>query len=206
MSEATRKRLLDVGVDTIRRSGYSGVSIKDIVKEAGIPKGSFHYYFDSKEAFGLAIIDHFGFLLGEKLVEPVLAESGLSAYDKLRLFFRRYSQLMEAEGYQTGCLVGLLAMEMSGSSEHIRMRTVEGFANFSAFLSTLIMQAQAQGDIDQTLDPTELASYLADTWEGSLLSMKAERSDRALKTFDRMVFDVFLKRQEPAEPALSCAS
>lgn len=201
MGEETREKLLDAGLTAIREAGFNGVSIKDIVKAVGVPKGSFHYYFESKEAFGLAIIDHFGLMLGEKLVEPVLKEPDLSAYDRLRLFFKRYSDLMTSDNHTTGCLVGLLAMEMSGSNERIRLRAVEGFANFSAFLSTLIMQAQEQGDIDSHYDPTELASYLADTWEGSLLSMKAERSDRALKTFDRMVFDHFLRK--PDSPTLA---
>lgn len=52
----TRSHLLATGYQLIAHKGFTAVGIKQILDTAGIPKGSFYYYFASKEAFGEAII------------------------------------------------------------------------------------------------------------------------------------------------------
>ena len=54
----THKRddLIRVGRDLIVRQGFNATGLSDILTTAGVPKGSFYYYFESKEDFGLAII------------------------------------------------------------------------------------------------------------------------------------------------------
>ena len=41
------------------QSGFNGSSVQDITEAAGVPKGSFYNYFDSKEALGAAVIDYY---------------------------------------------------------------------------------------------------------------------------------------------------
>ena len=41
----------------MRTQGYHGTGVKDIVDAAGVPKGSFYNYFDSKEAFAIAALE-----------------------------------------------------------------------------------------------------------------------------------------------------
>jgi TetR/AcrR family transcriptional regulator, transcriptional repressor for nem operon len=39
--EATHERIVDAGARVIRRSGYDGVAIADIMKQAGLTHGGF---------------------------------------------------------------------------------------------------------------------------------------------------------------------
>ena len=55
--EDKKDRILDAGIKVMYLNGYNGTGVKDIVNAAGIPKGSFYNYFDSKEAFALAALD-----------------------------------------------------------------------------------------------------------------------------------------------------
>ena len=55
----TKENLLRVGVDIIHRKGYHHTAIQEILQIAGVPKGSFYFYFKSKEDFGLQVIDYF---------------------------------------------------------------------------------------------------------------------------------------------------
>ena len=51
--------LLDKGMGLLWSKGYNATSVNDIVKEAGIPKGSFYFYFESKEDFAVKAIDRY---------------------------------------------------------------------------------------------------------------------------------------------------
>ncbi len=53
----TRSNLIQAGLQMIHAEGYSASGIQGIVERADVPKGSFYTYFDSKEAFGVEVID-----------------------------------------------------------------------------------------------------------------------------------------------------
>ncbi len=48
--EATHERIVSVAARAIRRSGYDGMGVADIMKEAGLTHGAFYAHFDSREA------------------------------------------------------------------------------------------------------------------------------------------------------------
>ena len=52
----TRTKLLQTGLRLLAENGFNGTGIKEIVDEVGVPKGSFYYYFKSKEDFTVEII------------------------------------------------------------------------------------------------------------------------------------------------------
>ena len=41
------------------RDGYSASSVDEVIRKAGLSKGSFYHFFDSKEALGLAALEHY---------------------------------------------------------------------------------------------------------------------------------------------------
>ena len=48
--EASHERILSVAARAIRRSGYDGTGVADIMKEAGLTHGAFYAHFPSREA------------------------------------------------------------------------------------------------------------------------------------------------------------
>ena len=48
--EATHERIVETAARAIRRSGYDGTSVVDIMKEAGLTHGGFYAHFASREA------------------------------------------------------------------------------------------------------------------------------------------------------------
>lgn len=187
MSQKTKAKLLDVGLDAVRRRGFAAVSIKDIVEAAGVPKGSFHYYFASKDAYALALMDHFGRHMAD--VAAVLsADPKLGPVEQLRGFFRAYAARMAEEDYATGCLLGVMAAEAGDLAPAVRARVEAGLAAFAGFLLPTIREAQKAGAIAAEVEPEALAHMLVNAWEGALLRMKAEGSDAPLKDFEAVVF------------------
>src|SRR5258705_9309297 len=67
----TKAALVDAGTQLILEQGYHHTGIQDVLQAAGVPKGSFYYYFPSKEAFGMAVIAQFAAVHFARL-EPYL--------------------------------------------------------------------------------------------------------------------------------------
>ncbi|MEJ2121270.1 MAG: TetR family transcriptional regulator C-terminal domain-containing protein [Alphaproteobacteria bacterium] len=191
MSQKTKLKLLDVGLDAVRRRGFAAVSIKDIVAAAGVPKGSFHYYFASKDAYALALMDHFGRHMAD--VAAVLnADPTRGPVERLRDFFAAYAKRMADEMYETGCLLGVLAAEAGDLAPPVRARVEAGLAAFAGFLTPTLRAAQKTGAVAG--DPEVLARALVNAWEGALLRMKAEGGPAPLEDFEAAVFRGLLRR------------
>src|SRR5713101_8636342 len=54
-----REKLVTAGLDTLYRRGFNGCGVEDITRAAGVPKGSFYNYFESKEALGIEVLERF---------------------------------------------------------------------------------------------------------------------------------------------------
>jgi len=192
MSQKTKAKLLDVGLDAVRRRGFAAVSIKDIVDAAGVPKGSFHYYFASKDAYALALMDHFGRHMAD-VAAAINADPKLGAVERLRRFFQAYAGRMADEEHATGCILGILAAETGDLDPAVRARVAAGLKAFASFLVPHIRAAQQAGAIVDGVEPEALAGFLVDAWEGALLRMKSDGSDGALRDFEHVVFGALLR-------------
>ena len=58
--EATHDRIVEAASRAIRRSGYGGTSVPDIMKDAGLTHGGFYAHFDSREAMLAEAADRAG--------------------------------------------------------------------------------------------------------------------------------------------------
>jgi TetR/AcrR family transcriptional repressor of nem operon len=54
-----REKLLDQGVALLMEQGYHGTGLQELVRNVGVPKGSFYNYFPSKEAFSAEVVKHY---------------------------------------------------------------------------------------------------------------------------------------------------
>ena len=54
---SNREKILNEGLKVVHAHGFANASVRDIVAAAGVPQGSFTNHFESKEAFGLEILD-----------------------------------------------------------------------------------------------------------------------------------------------------
>src|ERR1700733_14001957 len=58
--EVTHERIVETAARAIRRSGYNGTSVADIMKEAGLTHGGFYAHFPSREAMLAEAADRAG--------------------------------------------------------------------------------------------------------------------------------------------------
>ena len=185
--QKSKTKLLDAGLEAVRRRGFAAVSIKDIVDAAGVPKGSFHYYFANKEAYALALLDHFGRHMAD-VAATISGDRTLGPVERLRRFFDAYAARMDGEGHATGCLLGVMAAEAGDAGPALRSRVEAGLTAFASFLTPHVKAAQEAGALNPDLDAAEMAAFLVDAWEGALLRMKATGGAQPLEAFQRVAF------------------
>ena len=51
------EKILAAGRSLFESRGYSALGVAEICRAAGVPKGSFYYFYESKEALALAVVD-----------------------------------------------------------------------------------------------------------------------------------------------------
>src|SRR5712692_10941950 len=86
---ATRDQILNAASRLIHVQGYHSTSLDDVLRESGVGKGNFYYYFKSKEELGYAIIDRLvrGFL--ERTLEPAFVDPNRDPVEQIHDFLDR---------------------------------------------------------------------------------------------------------------------
>jgi TetR/AcrR family transcriptional repressor of nem operon len=101
MKQDTKARLLEVGGEIAHHKGYNSTGIQEVLKAAGVPKGSFYFYFKNKEDFGLQLIDHYTDLICDK-VDEYLGDQGVPPIQRLRNSFKWFVAIFEQNDFKGG--------------------------------------------------------------------------------------------------------
>jgi TetR/AcrR family transcriptional regulator, transcriptional repressor for nem operon len=190
-----REDILNAGLKVMFQSGYQGASVRDICAAAGAPHGSFTNHFRSKEAFAREVLDrYFDNLRG--YVKAALDDNGLTPRQRLKRYLDIISGVLEADGWNRGCLIGDFSLQTTSESELLRERLEAIFKEWRVPFASCIAEAQSAGEIDATFDSLDLADFLLTSWEGAILRMKVERGPAALDRFKKIVFQTVFKEQK----------
>ncbi|WP_422928802.1 TetR family transcriptional regulator C-terminal domain-containing protein [Singulisphaera sp. PoT] len=192
--EKTKITLLEAGKKVFLEKGYNNAGIEAILQTAGVPKGSFYYYFESKEDFGLQVINHFAAIY-QANIEQFLDDEALGPLERLRRYFESTVERLESQQCRNGCLVGNLSQEMAAQSEVFRARLEEIFQGWVNRYAEVLDLAQRSGEIPPHLDVHELAEFWLNSWQGATLRAKATRSTGPLRTFLNIMFGYILQVQ-----------
>lgn len=184
-----RDELIRVGRDIIVQQGFKSASLNDILTTAGVPKGSFYYYFSSKEDFGLAIVDDFADEYRDRF-KATLGDEKYSPLTRLRKYFELKILEMEACGCTDGCLIGNLAQELSAQNEIFRDRLNRIFAEWEQYFEQCLQAAYEAGEISYR--PSALAKFILSSWEGAILQAKVTKSVVPMQTFVKILFTQIL--------------
>ena len=186
-----RQELIRVGSEIVIRQGFNAASLNDILSAAGVPKGSFYYYFSSKEDFGLAIVDDFAVKYEQKL-ESMFADKKFSPLMRLRNYFKSGIADMERSDCNDGCLMGNLAQELSAQNELFRDRLKLVFTRWEQSFIDCLSAAKSAGELKGNFDLAELAKFILSGWQGSILQAKVTKSTSPMQNFVKMLFQQIL--------------
>ena len=115
--EATHERIVETAARAIRRSGYGGTGVADIMKEAGLTHGGFYAHFDSREEMLAEAADRAG-ADGMAVMARVAATA--PPRQALKAMLRAYLSKEHIEGTETGCGIAALGSETPRQAPRVR--------------------------------------------------------------------------------------
>ena len=187
-----REKLLDEGLRVVLSQGYAGASVRDIVRAAGVPQGSFTNHFTSKEAFAEEVLERY-FSLVRGNIEKTLRNDSLPTLRRLRAWLDLQIAFLKKGEFRTGCLMGNFSVEASGQSELIRHRLAEMFKDIHESIVYCLKAAVDARELSASTDVREVASFLYSSWQGAVLQSKVEQSDKPLERFKKVLFSRILQ-------------
>jgi len=190
--EKTRLKLLETGLSLLEQKGFNATGIQEIAAITGIPKGSFYNYFASKEEFGVEIIRFYTETNLEKWNNLLATADKEDSYLALSMVFMEIAAKYEGANPKKGCLLGNLAAEISEASEECRVALDTSIKKFKEILAQRLLSGQRSGKVRTDFSSERLADLVWDTWQGSLLRMKIEKSAEPVKKTLEILFGQIL--------------
>jgi TetR/AcrR family transcriptional regulator, transcriptional repressor for nem operon len=181
-----RRRLIESGLALIGKQGFAGSGVAEITASAGVPKGSFYQYFESKQAYAIELLEDYWRAIEDKHTK-VLLDDKYAPLDRIAKHFHSIGLDHKQQKYALGCLIGNLGVEIAGAGEDAQTKLRHIIKRWTSLLVGCLKQAQEAGDIDRKADVDELAAALIEAWEGAVMRSKIERSGAAFKRFETVV-------------------
>ncbi|MEL7122654.1 MAG: TetR/AcrR family transcriptional regulator [Bacteroidota bacterium] len=174
--EEKEKQLVHKGFEILWNKGFNGTSVNDIVKAAGIPKGSFYFYFDSKEDFVIKAIHQY---FKEQYYPSImiLQDQSLSAKDRLMKFYEERVEMAKNDQFcKQGCMFSNISSEISGQNDKVREEITKIYNYAIKYVIDTAKEAQKDGDLDASLNIPDMITFFEDAFRGALITMKEKQS------------------------------
>jgi TetR/AcrR family transcriptional regulator, transcriptional repressor for nem operon len=172
---ATRDQILNAAARLIHVQGYQCTTLDDVLRESGVGKGNFYYYFKSKEDLGYAMIDRTTQAFVERSLGPAFAAAEADPIAQISAFLDRVLEAQRQRNCVGGCVMGNLASELSDVHEGFRQRLVGIFDLWRARLAEAVSRGQGRGSVRADVDATRVAQFLVAGLEGAILLSKVTR-------------------------------
>jgi len=140
---STKEQILDVASRLIHVRGFNKTSVDEILKESGVGKGNFYYYFKSKDELGFAILDRSIERITREIIEKCFTD-GKDPWQQLLDFFDCQVERIRRQGCTGGCPLGNLAVEMSDIHEEFRRRLNKAFDRLRSRIEDTLTQARTE--------------------------------------------------------------
>ena len=170
--QITHERIVDTAARAIRRGGFNGVGVADIMKEAGLTHGGFYAHFESRDALVCEALDRAGRDSAQRLAKSALLRRarGGSAF---QAFVERYLSDAHLSALESGCPVAALASEMPRQSPEVSAAAAQRVRSLVAAVRDVLPTGsppEAAGAVAaQLVGALQLARALGDNAEGKAL-------------------------------------
>lgn len=138
--EESRERILDAAARAVRRGGFRGVAVAEVMSDAGLTHGGFYAHFSSRDALLSAALGKAGKEVAESLGQNMarLKSAGLSPF---RALVESYLYEGEIANRDAGCPVAALCSEVPTQTSEI----VHAFRPLVTNLHRLVAETLPEG-------------------------------------------------------------
>lgn len=158
----TRRRVMEVARALFWKGGYSSVSVDDICAAAGVRKGSFYHFFNTKADLLVAAMeeDKSAFLAEVQAT----CRADLPPLERLQKFVSMVvdsqRELQATYGRVVGACYATIGSEMGPQDQMICDKSNEMMWRVAALLEPMLRDAQTDGHLDPKADPKTVARQM----------------------------------------------
>lgn len=180
-SDEVRSDMIRCGIVAFTENNFFASGIDGILKQAGVPKGSFYYYFENKDAFGIAVLESYRQYFQNKLTKT-LQNRSLSPLERVRSFCESCCTSMAKYNFQRGCIVGNMSLEVGMLPELFRERLCQIFEDWCGIMTNCLREAVIADEIKE-VNCVLWGEYFWTGWEGAVMRGKLVKSDEPLRNY-----------------------
>lgn len=167
----TRNDLIRSGLELLTQNGFLATGVDAIVKNANVPKGSFYYYFKSKEDYAQTVLNAYDSFFEHKLKKH-LHESSCTPMVRLENFINDACEGIKKYNFTRGCLVGNMMQETPGLPQSFIKVLQNILESWQALVAACLSDALSSGEISSNMNNTQLAAIFWSGWEGAVMRSK----------------------------------
>ena len=190
--QQSHERIVAAAARAIRRHGYAGVGVAEVMKEAGLTHGGFYAHFASRDALLAEAITQAGRENAAQF-ERRLAERAVASKTPLRALLEGYLSAEHLHAPEGGCVVAALCSEMPRQADPaVRVASAERVA-------TLI--ERVRDVLPPGRDAAARAALVASAMVGALQLARGQVDEHEAKALLKSVRDALLAQHDAAADA-----
>ena len=180
--EESRQRLIECAAELFWKNGYSATGISEILKQTGLPKGSFYFYFKSKDDLATAVTEYYQKILLEQFRSRSQGNDWESFIEEI------FDYLFERATGQTfaGCPYAVMGMETALSKPAVASVFMEGLKKFEQIFQEVLLYSGLSPDHAKILSQRMLSIY-----QGYLLLGRISNNTFFLKNARKNMLEMY---------------
>lgn len=187
----SKQRLMDAANDLMWENSYASTSVDAICERAGVKKGSFYHFFESKSDLSVAALD-VDWQIKKPELDAIFSPT-VPPIERFERYFKRaldkQTALRERTGNVLGCALFTLGAEISTLDDAIRAKVEEILGEHLKYLTSAVRDAQA-GQLIRSGDAVEKAQTLFTFYQGSLTLARIQNDLEPLRRLPSQALDL----------------
>jgi TetR/AcrR family transcriptional repressor of nem operon len=167
--QLTHDRIVETAARALRGTGFYGVGVADVMRQAGLTHGGFYAHFPSRDVLLAEALERAGQDSRARLQRSI-AHGEARGLSPLRSLVEGYLSERHLKDPESGCPVAALASEMPRQADVVREAAATRVRSLLASVAAVLPQGQPEGSADmvasQLVGALQLARALGDTAQG----------------------------------------
>ena len=153
--EESRQRLIECAAKLFWKNGYSATGISEILRQTDLPKGSFYFYFKSKDELATAVMEYYQKILLEQFQKSSQGNDWENFIEEI------FDFLSERANGQTfaGCPYAVMGMETALSKPEVASVFMEGLKKFEQIFQKVLLYSGLPQDHAAIFSRRMLSNY-----------------------------------------------
>ena len=165
----SKEKTVIAAAKLLRRYGYNGTALSDILAAAGSPRGSLYFHFpNGKEEIAVAALTYAADSVRQAIAGA--AKTSKSADEFLIRIARGMAADLERSDFKEGCPIAPTALETSGASEALTAAAGAAFESWEQEIAAGLLSFRFNAERAKLLATAALSQF-----EGALLLARAYR-------------------------------